>query len=68
MNTTVRNLLDYVNEQALKYDGIRHEIYDVYDLFLNEIEDPSASVADKAKLCIIEIEELIEAYRICGTL
>jgi len=68
MNTTVRNLLDYVNEQALKYDGIRHEIYDAYDLFLTEIENPNANVAHEAKLCIIEIEELIEAYRICGTL
>lgn len=62
MTTTQRDLLDYVNEQALKYDDLRHQIYDAYDLFRMEIEDDCASVANEAELCIGEIYELISEY------
>ena len=62
MTTTQRDLRDYVNDQALKYDELRHQIYDAYDLFRMEIEDPCASVAHEAELCISEIIQLIDEY------
>ena len=63
LNTTIRDLRDYVNEEALKYDELRHQIYDLYDLFLMEIEDPCASVAHEAELCISDIQDLISDYK-----
>lgn len=62
MTTTQRDLLNYVNEQALKYDDLRHQIYDAYDLFKMEIEDDCASVANEAELCIGEIIQMINEY------
>ena len=62
MTTTQRELRDYVNEQALKYDDLRHQIYDAYELFQMEIEDPCASVAHEAELCITEIIQMINEY------
>ena len=62
MTTTQRELRDYVNDQALKYDDLRHQIYDAYDLFRMEIEDPCASVANEAELCISEIIQMINEY------
>ena len=68
MTTTQRNLLAYVNTTALQYEKLADQIYDAYDLFLMEIEDDCASVEHEAELCYGEIDELIEAYRICGTI
>ena len=62
MTTTQRNLLEFVNEQALKYDELRHQIYDAYDLFRMEIEDEGASVAHEADLCVGDILQLIDEY------
>lgn len=62
MTTTQRDLLDYVNTTAMQYDDLRHQIYDAYDLFRMEIEDPCASVANEAELCIGEITQLISEY------
>lgn len=62
MTTTQRDLRDYVNDQALKYDELRHQIYDAYGLFQMEIEDPCASVAHEAELCISEIMSMISEY------
>lgn len=62
MTTTQRDLRDYVNDQALKYDDLRDQIYNAYDLFRMEIEDECASVAHEAELCISEIQELISEY------
>lgn len=62
MTTTQRDLRDYVNDQALKYDDLRHQIYDAYELFQMEIEDPCASVAHEAELCISEIIQMINEY------
>ena len=62
MTTTQRDLRDYVNDQALKYDDLRHQIYDAYELFQMEIEDPCASVAHEAELCISEIMNMISEY------
>lgn len=62
MTTTQRDLLNYVNEQALKYDDLRDQIYNAYDLFRMEIEDECASVANEAELCISEIQDLISEY------
>ena len=62
MTTTQRDLRDYVNDQALKYDDLRHQIYDAYELFQLEIEDPCASVAHEAELCISEIMSMISEY------
>lgn len=62
MTTTQRDLLHYVNDQALKYDDLRDQIYDAYDLFRMEIEDECASVAHEAELCISEIQDLISEY------
>jgi hypothetical protein len=62
MTTTQRDLLEYVNEQALKYDDLRHQIYNAYDLFRMEIEDECASVANEAELCIGEILQMISEY------
>lgn len=62
MTTTQRDLLEYVNDQALKYDALRHQIYDAYDLFRMEIEDEGASVAHEAELCISEIMQMINEY------
>ena len=62
MTTTQRYLRDYVNDQALKYDELRHQIYDAYGLFQMEIEDPCASVAHEAELCISEIMSMISEY------
>lgn len=62
MTTTQRDLLEYVNEQALKHDDLRHQIYNAYDLFRMEIEDECASVANEAELCIGEILQMISEY------
>ena len=62
MTTTQRDLLEYVNEQALKYDDLRHQIYNAYDLFRMEIEDECASVSNEAELCIGEILQMISEY------
>lgn len=62
MTTTQRDLRDYVNDQALKYNDLRHQIYDAYELFQMEIEDPCASVAHEAELCISEIIQMINEY------
>ena len=68
MTITQRNLLAYVNTTALQYEKLADLIYDAYDLFLMEIEDDCVSVEHEAELCYGEIDELIEAYRICGTI
>lgn len=62
MTTTQRDLRDYVNDQALKYDDLCDQIYAAYDLFCMEIEDECASVAHEAELCISEIQDLISEY------
>ena len=62
MTTTQRDLRDYVNTTAMQYDELRHQIYDAYELFQMEIEDPCASVAHEAELCISEIQSLIREY------
>lgn len=62
MTTTQRDLLAYVNEQAMKYDTLRNAIYNAYDLFRMEIEDDCASVQHEAELCISDIQELISDY------
>lgn len=62
MTTTQRDLRDFVNDQALKYDDLRDQIYNAYDLFRMEIEDEGASVAHEAELCIAEIIQLISEY------
>ena len=62
MTTTQRELRDYVNITAMQYDDLRHQIYDAYELFRMEIEDPCASVAHEAELCISEIYQLISEY------
>lgn len=63
MTTTQRDLRDYVNNAALQYTEIADAIYDVYDLFCMEIEDPCASVQHEAELCISEIQDMIEEYK-----
>lgn len=63
MTTTQRDLRDYVNNVAMQYTEIADAIYDVYDLFRMEIEDPCASVQHEAELCISEIQDMIEEYK-----
>ena len=62
MTTTQRDLRDYVNDQALKHDNLRDQIYGLYDLFCMEIEDECASVQHEADLCISDIQTLIKDY------
>jgi len=62
MTTTQRDLRNYVNDQALKYDDLCDQIYDLYDLFCMEIEDECASVTHEADLCISDIQTLIKDY------
>ena len=62
MTTTQRDLLGYVNTKALQYEKLADQIYDAYELFRMEIEDPCASVANEAELCISEIQDLISEY------
>ncbi len=62
MTTTQRDLMNYVNDQAVKYDNLRREIYAAYELFCMEIEDECASVANEAELCIELILQLINEY------
>lgn len=63
MTTTQRNLRDYVNTVALQHTEIADAIYDAYDLFRMEIEDPCASVQHEAELCISEIQDMIDKYK-----
>jgi len=63
MTTTQRDLLNYVNEQAVKHETLRHRIYDAYDLFKMKIEDEHASVANEAALCAGEVMAMISEYK-----
>ena len=62
MTTTQRNLRNFVNTTAMQYDDLRHQIYDAYDLFCMEIEDPCASVQHEAELCISDILQMVDEY------
>ena len=62
MTTTQRDLLGYVNTKALQYEKLADQIFNAYELFQMEIEDPCASVAHEAELCISEIMSMISEY------
>jgi len=58
----VSKVKSYVDEMATNYPGIKAEIYGIYELFLSEIEDDSASIQHEADLCFSSIDELIAAH------
>lgn len=63
MTTTQRNLLEFVNTKALQYEKLADQIFNAYELFQMEIEDPSASVAHEADLCVGDILQIIDEYK-----
>lgn len=52
-------LKSFVRENANHYPHLKDEIYDLYELCLDEIEQ-GESVAHEIELCINSIEQLIE--------
>lgn len=58
----VGKVKSYVDEMVINYPEIKEEIIGLYELFLSEIEDESASIQHEADLCFSSIDELVATH------